>query len=211
MSRVKNLLKDFGSFRLEIPSLEIADEGVTAVWGPSGAGKTSLFRCLIGLEDCPEMKWIFRGEDLARLTPPDRHLGVVFQKLELFPHMTARQNIEFAALARGLSGAEFERRLGILREDLKLDSFLDRRASVLSGGEAQRVAISRAVITRPRFLFLDEPFSSLDADLRSDARALVKRVLEHFKIPTLMITHDEEDLRVLANHTVKVREGRVVG
>jgi ABC-type sulfate/molybdate transport systems ATPase subunit len=88
--------------------------------------------------------------------------------------------------------------------------FLSRRASVLSGGEAQRVALARALIGEPRFLFLDEPFSALDAELRAEARALVRRALAHFEVPTLLITHDESDLKDLASSVVKIRAGRLV-
>jgi ABC-type sugar transport system ATPase subunit len=141
--------------------------------------------------------------------PPERRLGVVFQSLVLFPHMTALENILFASRARNIPQDEAQRRLNELAEDLRLQNCLDRRAAFLSGGEAQRVALARAVIAQPRFLFLDEPFSSLDADLKKEARALVRRVIERLKIPTLLITHDEEDLRALAQHVVKIRDGKL--
>src|ERR1044072_1169533 len=105
MSLVENLIKDYGDFKVDIPRWEIPDRGVTALWGPSGAGKTSVFRVLIGLEECPGLKWTFGGEDLATLPVPQRRLGVLFQSLELFPHMTAQENIEFAAAAAKLDSA----------------------------------------------------------------------------------------------------------
>jgi sulfate transport system ATP-binding protein/putative spermidine/putrescine transport system ATP-binding protein len=210
MSVVKNLRRQYEDFKIDIPQWEIADQGITALSGPSGAGKTTLFRLLIGLEPCPGLEWRFGDLDLAQVPPPDRRLGVVFQSLELFPHMTAEENIRFAARARRLSAAETQSRLDELVKDLRLRSCLTRRASVLSGGEAQRVALARAVIASPRFLFLDEPFSSLDSELRAEARTLVRTVIERRKIPTLLITHDEEDLRALAQAVVKIREGRLV-
>src|SRR5262249_20906512 len=151
---------------------------------------TSVFRVLIGLEECRGLKWTFGGEDLAALPVPQRRLGVLFQSLELFPHMTARENIEFAAAAARLEGAVVKERLSQLTEDLRMNSYLARKAHLLSGGEAQRVALARAVIGGPRFLFLDEPFSALDAELKSDARTVVKKVIEKYQIPTLLITHD---------------------
>lgn len=210
MSLVEGLVRSYGDFTIDIPRWEIADSGVTALWGPSGAGKTTVFRILIGLETCPGLHWRFGDVDLASLPIPERRLGVVFQSLELFPHLSARENIWFAARARGLSGAAVEARFDRLVEDLRMSSFLARRASVLSGGEAQRVALARALIGEPRFLFLDEPFSSMDAELRGDARALVRRTLEHFGVPTLLITHDESDLRDLARDVVRIRDGRLV-
>ena len=210
MSLVENLQHSYGDFSVRIPRWEIADEGITALWGPSGSGKTTVFRLLIGLEPCPGLRWTFQGEDVAALPVPERRLGVVFQSLELFPHMTAEQNIRFAARARRLSEEETDNRLQSLVEDLRMQSYLGRPASVLSGGEAQRVALARAVIAQPRFLFLDEPFSSLDAALKAEARAVVKKVIERHHVPTLLITHDEEDLSALAAHVVRLRDGTFI-
>jgi sulfate transport system ATP-binding protein/putative spermidine/putrescine transport system ATP-binding protein len=210
MSVIKNLHREYPGFTIDIPYWEIADRGITALSGPSGSGKTTVFRLLTGLEPCPGLSWEFGGVDLASLPPPARRLGVVFQSFELFPHMTAEQNIFFAARARGLRGDEFSARVTELVRDLGLSDCLGRRASVLSGGEAQRVALARAVIAQPRFLFLDEPFSSLDRDLRIEARALVRQVISRLGIPTLLITHDEDDLRALAASVVRIRAGRLV-
>lgn len=210
MSRVENLIKDYGDFKIDIPKWEIADRGVTALWGPSGSGKTSVFRLLIGLEECEGLSWKFGDVDLATLPPPERRLGVVFQTLELFPHMTAEENILFAARARGIKNEEARDRLRDLSEELRMTGYLKRKASVLSGGEAQRVALARAVIGQPRFLFLDEPFSSLDAELRGEARALVKRVIQRLQVPTLLVTHDQEDLSALSDHVVKIKNGKLI-
>ncbi|MGE0525637.1 MAG: ABC transporter ATP-binding protein [Bdellovibrionales bacterium] len=206
MSRVENLVKEYDEFKLSIPLWEISDRGITALWGPSGSGKTTVFRILMGVEPCPSLRWFFGDLDLAQLPTPERRLGVVFQTLELFPHMTARENILFAAQARRIPQAEASTRLQELCEELRLTVCLERRATVLSGGEAQRVALARAVIGEPRFLFLDEPFSSLDAELRGEARRLVKRVIQRLQIPTLLITHDEEDLRDMADVVVPIRD-----
>lgn len=210
MSRVENMVRAYEGFRLDIPHWEIADSGVTALWGPSGAGKTTVFRMLIGLEECPGLSWTFKGEDLAKLPIPDRRLGVVFQTPELFPHMSAEENVLFAARARRLPREEVTGRLGTLARALRLDGLLGREARVLSGGEAQRVAIARALIGKPRFLFLDEPFSSLDAELKAEARKLVKDVIRDMAVPTLLITHDPDDLAALADQVVKIESGRLI-
>jgi ABC-type sugar transport system ATPase subunit len=210
MSLVKGLVRDYEGFKLDIPEWEIPDEGVTALWGPSGSGKTTAFRLLIGLDPCPGLTWNFGSVDVAALPVPQRHLGVVFQTLELFPHMTAKENILFAARTRNLPERAAQDRLRELAHDLQLQSCLERKAAVLSGGEAQRVALARAVIGRPRFLFLDEPFSSLDHDLKVDARALVNEVIQKLNVPTLLITHDQDDLAALAQTVVKIRNGRLV-
>lgn len=210
MSLVENLHRDYGDFKLSIDQWEILDEGVTVLWGPSGSGKTSVFRILLGLEECPGMKWTYQGVDLARLKTPDRRLGVVFQTLDLFPHLTAEENMMFAARARNVETDKARTRMKELVGILKMESFLQRPASVLSGGEKQRVAISRAIMGEPRLLLLDEPFSALDQELREESRKLVKNVIEQEKIPTLLVTHDQRDVEVMANKITTIRNGKLV-
>src|SRR2546423_11718502 len=111
MSLVKNLFLKYSDFKIEIPELEIADHGITALWRPSGCGKTTILRTLLGLEKCPQLVWDFKGQDLAKLSPGDRKIGVVFQSYELFPHMTGRENILFAARARNMSVEAVEKSL----------------------------------------------------------------------------------------------------
>ncbi len=211
MSIIKNLVKRYDDdFLLEIPDWKIADQGVTALWGPSGAGKTTVLRLLCGIEECEGWSWDFKGIDLARLQPPARRLGVVFQSYELFPHLSARKNILFAAEARKIPAAKAKENLDKYISVLSLSHCIDRKAEVLSGGEKQRVALARALMGEPRFLLLDEPFSALDSGLRAEARSYVKQVLSNEDIPALLITHDQEDLRVLADHVVEIKAGRLV-
>ena len=194
MSLVENLYYEYEKFKLDIPSWKILDEGITVLWGDSGEGKTTIFRILIGLEKCPKLKWSFHGVDLAKLSVPERRLGVVFQNLELFPHMTAMQNILFAAEARKVVSSIYEKKLSRWMDILKMQKFIDQKASTLSGGEKQRVALVRAMIGEPRMLLLDEPFSSLDEGLRQESRELLKNLLKEEKISTLLITHDKRDI-----------------
>jgi sulfate transport system ATP-binding protein/putative spermidine/putrescine transport system ATP-binding protein len=210
MSWVCGLTQAYGDFKIEIPEWEILDQGVTVLWGPSGAGKTSIFRILLGLESAGAFSWTFDGIDLTQLSVPDRRLGVVFQTLELFPHMTAQKNIEFAAEARRIPKLDAIKHLDELVQSLALDRCIHRRASLLSGGEKQRVALARALIGRPRVLFLDEPFSALDAELRAEARDLVNRVIQHEKVPTVLITHDRGDYQSFVGKVSEIRNGRIV-
>lgn len=210
MSRVENLLIEYSDFKIDIPFWEILDCGVTALWGPSGAGKTTVFRALLGLESVQSLKWVVDGVDLAQLPTPKRKLGVVFQTLDLFPHLSARENIRFAAEARGLSKDESRLREEELISTLMMSSFIDRSASVISGGEKQRVAIARAMIARPRVLLLDEPFSSLDSDLKAEARSLVKSAISAWKIPTVLVSHDKEDISALATKVSEIHRGQIV-
>ena len=214
MSWVRNLkcnYPDAGGFSVDIPAWEIPDHGVTALWGASGAGKTSVFRLLLGLDIAePGFSWKFGDVDLAFLPTPERRLGVVFQSFELFPLMSARENILFAAEARGRSGPEVVRHLDELVASLSLESCLSRRAGLLSGGEKQRVALARALIGTPRVLFLDEPFSALDEALRVEARALVARAIAAAGIPTVLITHDRADLAAFGGKVSEISGGRLV-
>jgi sulfate transport system ATP-binding protein/putative spermidine/putrescine transport system ATP-binding protein len=216
MSYVENLRRSYAAsgsgeaFVLDIPKWEILDKGVTVLWGPSGSGKTSVFRILLGLENCPGMVWNFKGVDLAQLKTPDRRMGVVFQSLDLFPHMTAEENILFAAKARKVESSKAQARLKHLSEVLKMRSFLKRKAAILSGGEKQRVAIARALMGEPRLLLLDEPFSALDQELRDESRRLIKSVIEAEDIPTVLVTHDQRDVEVLGNKVSKIKNGKIV-
>lgn len=210
MSLVENLFKNYGDFKIDIPSWEILDEGVTVLWGPSGSGKTSVFRHLIGLESAPNFKWNFQDQDLTKVAVPQRRLGVVFQTLDLFPHMTAEENILFAAKARGIPPKQAYEKLEELTQVLQMKSFLNRPVKVLSGGEKQRVAIARALSGTPRLLLLDEPFSALDQELRQESRALIKYVIEKENIPTLLVTHDPLDVEMLANKVSTIKLGKIV-
>lgn len=207
MSLVENLRHDYGDFKLEIPKWEILDSGVTALCGPSGSGKTSVFRMLLGLEKNLNFTWTFKGEDLAKKKTPERKLGVVFQSYDLFPHMTAKENILFAAKARKVPADRAEKRLKEIAQTLKMESFLDRKSSLCSGGEKQRIALARAIIGEPQILLLDEPFSALDSHLRSESRKLVKALIEKEKIPTILVTHDKEDVDFLANKVSYIENG----
>jgi ABC-type sugar transport system ATPase subunit len=209
MSVVSHLKKEYSNFSLDIPQWEILDHGVTALSGPSGSGKTSVLRILLGLEKCLGLQWNFKGEDLAMLPPPERRIGIVFQSYDLFPHMSAKENILFAAEARKISKSVQAERMRKLTEQLQLSSFLSTSAAFLSGGEKQRVAIARALIGSPRILFLDEPFSAMDEALREKARALVREALAEQGIPALLITHDERDIQALAHKVDRIMDGRL--
>lgn len=209
MSLVKKLRIQYNDFLVDIADWEILDKGVTVLWGPSGSGKTSVFRGLLGLEDKAECSWIFSSEDLGKLPVQKRKIGVVFQNYELFSHMTALQNIRFAAEARGIEKNEFQKHLSDLSQKLRVGPVLEKNVKLLSGGERQRVALIQALIGKPRILFLDEPFSALDEELKQESRELLKRVLIEQEIPVLLITHDKRDVDFLAQKVSLIKNGKI--
>ncbi len=207
MSVVKKLKRDVGDFIVDISDWEILDQGVTVLWGPSGAGKTTVLNTLAGLEEGSELSWIWKDQDLGKLSTEQRGLGVVFQELGLFPHLTVRKNILFPISKS--KHPHWENDLIWLTETLELQRILDSEIQVLSGGEKQRVALARALIYRPRMLLLDEPFSSLDEKLRQKTREMVLKASQHLNCPVLLITHDRQDVEVMADKVSKIAEGRI--
>lgn len=214
MSFVKGLAKTYSDFRLDVPAWEISDRGISVLMGPSGSGKTTAFHCLIGLESCPGLTWEFAGQDVMKLPLADRRIGVVFQSYDLFPHLTAEENIFFPVRARGSAlgwdskeAADYFQRFV---KHLSLQRILPTRASNLSGGEQQRVALARALMSHPRILLLDEPFSALDPQNRSEARKLLRDICEELQIPALVISHDEEDLKFFDGGRFRFESGRLL-
>ena len=211
MSCIKNLSLKLDQFELRVADLTISDSGVTAFWGKSGSGKSTLFKTLIGLYQPKNWVWNFKGEDLHKLSVSERRLGVVFQNYELFPHLTAEENILIVIKSRYAveSRAEALASLELYKNKLNLKTCWQTQAQKLSGGEKQRVSLLRALMSRPRLLLLDEPFSALDPALRQEARLMVRDLLRSLSIPVYMITHDIEDIQVLAESVIQIVHGEV--
>ena len=204
---IRNLKKNYSSFQIHIPNLELLDQGVNALVGPSGSGKTSFLRILSGLDPCHCLEWIFHEQDLAKLPIAERKIAFVFQSLELFPHMTAYENIRFAGLSS--QSTIWKQELDFLLKRLNISYCQNRRSDNLSRGEAQRVALARALVIQPRILFLDEPFSSLDDEHRKKALNLVKEMITHYKIPALLVSHNSEDIQFLAQKIIHIKDGQL--
>ena len=210
MSLVKKLKIHYDDFNVEIENWEVLDSGVTVLWGPSGSGKTSVFRGLIGLERNAQCEWIFKNQDLGRMSTPERKIGVVFQNYELFGHMTVYQNLKFAAQARKINAEVYESKITHLTKQLRIESLKHKNVKLLSGGERQRAALAQSLVGDPNILFLDEPFSALDEELRQESRELVKAIIEEYQIPVLLITHDNRDVDFLAKKVTLIKNGRII-
>ena len=207
MALIKNINFNRGSFLLKLDQLELPDTGITAFVGPSGSGKSTFFNILIGVYQPHGWSWEFKQENLATKTLSERRLGVVFQGDQLFPHLTAEENLQIVFQARN-PGASFIETVAPLKAQLNLEKCWNTLAGNLSGGEKQRISLLRALISQPRILLLDEPFSALDPELKIEARRMVKTLLRDMAIPVYLITHDIEDVRALAQNTIEISNGQ---
>ena len=210
MSLVQNVFVDFGSFQLDIPHLSLSDEGITALVGESGSGKTTFLKVLLGVQKCASFSWIFKGEDLAKLSLQKRRIGVVFQENDIFPHLTGEQNMLFAGSPRHKSKQDLKKLLDKVAHVLEINHILKQKARDLSGGEQQRLAIANALMSQSRILLLDEPFSALDSKRHQAAQSLIRNLVEEFNIPALMVTHDVRDINEVAHFVIHLSDGKVV-
>jgi len=199
-----------GAFRLKV-AFE-AGEGVTALFGRSGAGKTSVVNAIAGILRPDRGRIVINGETVFESTrgidvpTPRRRIGYVFQEGRLFPHLNVRQNLRYAGLfSRGTPASEFAR----VVELLGLKDLLDRRPGNLSGGEKQRVAIGRALLSSPRLLLLDEPLASLDTHRKSEVLQYIELLRDEIKIPIVYVSHVVEEVVRLADTVVLVSAGEV--
>jgi iron(III) transport system ATP-binding protein len=195
-------------------SLEVAAGSLTAILGASGSGKTTLLRLIAGFERADGGTIALGGElvegSRARVPPERRRIGYVPQEAALFPHLTVAGNVGFALRAGRVSGAELERRVGELLELVGLSGFERQLPHRLSGGERQRVALARALAARPALVLLDEPFSSLDVELRTSMRREVVGVLQTAGATALLVTHDQDEALSIADRVAVLQHGRIV-
>ncbi|MFN3696274.1 MAG: ATP-binding cassette domain-containing protein [Pseudobdellovibrio sp.] len=207
---LKNLAYERDSFKLEIPFLEFKYNSFNVIIGPSGAGKTTLFNLIIGLLHDERWSFMIDGEELVQKPIEKRQLGVVFQNYELFPHLSAQDNILIVMKSRNNYNAETVQLLDQYKLQLNLDKCWYTLAENLSGGEKQRVALLRAVMSQPKLLLLDEPFSALDENNRNESRQLIKKFVTDLKLTTLLITHDQKDVEIFGDKVIRLLDGRLV-
>jgi molybdate transport system ATP-binding protein len=196
--------------RREHFSLEVqvsAPAGVTVIFGPSGCGKTTLLRAVAGLEPVDHGKIVIDGSDMTAQPAHRRAVGYLFQEPRLLPHLNVLGNLKFAQrMGRQVRGQSFDEVIALL----ELDPLLGRAPFALSGGEAQRVALGRALLSAPKCLCLDEPLSALDQGLKHRILPYLERLRAHTYIPILYVTHDATEMARLADHIVLMQAGRSV-
>ncbi len=183
----------------------------TALLGPSGCGKSTTLSMVAGLVAPTSGDVLLDGRSLLGVAPEKRPVSLVFQKPLLFPHLTVEQNVGYGLRARRTDRRTTRSAVGEMLERVRLDGLGARRVGELSGGQEQRVALARALVLRPRLLLLDEPFSQLDADLRTEMRRLVRELHDASELTTLFVTHDQDEAVELADRVALMLEGRLAG
>jgi sulfate transport system ATP-binding protein len=207
---VENVSKQFGSFQaVDQVSLEINSGSLVALLGPSGSGKSTLLRLISGLEMPDSGKIILTGKDATYQSVQERNIGFVFQHYALFKHLTVRQNIAFGLEIRKAPKKKIEGKVEQLLELVQLNGLGDRYPSQLSGGQRQRVALARALAVEPNVLLLDEPFGALDAKVRKDLRAWLRRLHDEVHVTTVFVTHDQEEAMEVSDEIVVMNKGKV--
>jgi sulfate transport system ATP-binding protein len=207
---VQDVSKQFGSFQaLDQVSLEIKSGSLVALLGPSGSGKSTLLRLIAGLEMPDSGKIWLTGEDATDRSVQERNIGFVFQHYALFKHLTVRKNIAFGLEIRKAPTSKVKKKVEELLELVQLSGLGDRYPSQLSGGQRQRVALARALAVEPQVLLLDEPFGALDAKVRKDLRAWLRRLHDEVHVTTVFVTHDQEEAMEVSDELVVMNKGKV--
>ncbi len=191
-------------------SLTVKDQEFTVLLGPSGCGKTTLLRCVAGLEQVDGGRIYIGGRDVTFLPPRQRRIAMVFQSYAVFPHLTVFENIAFGLRMQRRPDAEVRQRVHQAAELLHIADLLERYPSQLSGGQRQRVAVARAIAVHPEVLLMDEPLSNLDALLRLEMRAELKRLLQDIQATTIYVTHDQVEALSLGDRIAVMRDGQIL-
>ncbi len=208
--KVENVVKTFGdTTAVNNVSLTIHDQEFLVLLGPSGCGKTTLLRAIAGLGMADSGRISIDGRDVTYLPPAQRKISMVFQSYAIFPHMTVRDNIGFGLKMHKVDKTEIARRVDESAELLHIEDLLDRRPSDMSGGQRQRVAVARALAMQAEVLLMDEPLSNLDALLRLEMRAELKRLLADVKATTVYVTHDQIEALSMGDRVAVMRDGEV--
>jgi multiple sugar transport system ATP-binding protein len=205
---LRGIEKHFGAnYVIRQLDLEIANGEFVVLLGPSGCGKTTTLRAIAGLEEIDRGEITIDEKPVQDLTPGERDIAFVFQLFALYPHLTAFDNIAFPLRATGESRAEIERKVKDVAASLRIEPLLGKRPSALSGGDLQRVAIGRALVRRPKALLMDEPIGALDAKLREDMRAELKRLHIENGTTSVYVTHDQVEAMSLADRVAVMNDG----
>ena len=207
---IQNIEKSFGKNRvLKNINIEIEKGEFISLLGPSGCGKTTLLRIISGLEEQNSGKIFVDNNDISKLNPSQRGIGIVFQNYVLFPNLTVFENVAYGLVSRKESKIEISKKVKSVLDKVDLYHIKDKYPSQLSGGQQQRVALARALVLSPKILLLDEPLSALDAKVRESLRRELKRIQRELNITTIMVTHDQEEALTMSDKLVVFNNGMV--
>jgi sulfate/thiosulfate transport system ATP-binding protein len=206
----RGITKRFGDYvALDDVSISVPEGSLTALLGPSGSGKSTLLRVIAGLEVPDAGRVLIENEDVTSRPARQREVGFVFQHYAAFKHMTVADNVAFGLKVRKRPKAETRARVDELLALVGLTHLGRRYPSQLSGGQRQRMALARALAVEPRVLLLDEPFGALDARVREELRAWLRRLHDEVHVTTIFVTHDQEEAMEISEQIVVVNEGRI--
>jgi ABC-type sugar transport system ATPase subunit len=209
--RFESVTKSFGDVTaVDSVDLDVRDGEFVCLLGPSGCGKTTTLRLIAGLERTTRGIIRIGEEDVTRVGPANRDIGMVFQDYALYPHMTVLENIAYPLKVRGATTAARGERARQVARSLQIEHLLDRTPSQISGGQQQRTSVARAVVHSPRVFLFDEPLSNLDAKLRLEARAFLKRLQREVGVTAVYVTHDQAEAMAIADRIAVMDQGRIV-
>ena len=208
---LSNVVKRFddGTIAVKGVSFELADGEFLVIVGPSGCGKTTTLRMIAGLEAISDGEIRIGDQVVNHVHPKDRDIAMVFQNYALYPHMTVRENLEFALKMRKMPKADRARRVAEAARMLELEPLLERKPKALSGGQRQRVALGRAIVRNPKVFLFDEPLSNLDAKLRTQTRAELQKLHHELRATSIYVTHDQVEAMTMADKIVVMNAGEV--
>lgn len=215
MIQIRNLTRQVGKTRvLDNISLTVEKQETLVVAGPAGSGKTTLLRVISGLDPPDKGEIHILGAKASRddkiIIPPEkRNLGMIFQDLALWPHMTALENIAFGLKANGFKKTEQHRKIRKLCDRIDIEPLLQRYPEHLSGGEKQKIALARTLVLEPAVLLLDEPLNSLDAVLKDDLLNTIRSLVKHFQITLIYVTHSREEAAFLSSRICVMIKGKI--
>ncbi|WP_137155546.1 ABC transporter ATP-binding protein [Rhizobium sp. FKL33] len=207
---IASVRKAYGSYvALDNVSLDIAAGEFLTLLGPSGSGKTTLLMALAGFVRLDGGSLTIGEQDVTRLAPNKREIGIVFQNYALFPHMSVLGNVEYPLMLRKTPRAEARERALAALARVKLDGFGDRNIAALSGGQRQRVALARAIVFEPRVMLMDEPLSALDKNLREHMQFEIRRLHDDLGVTTIYVTHDQREALTMSDRIAVMEAGRI--
>ncbi len=207
---LKNLTKNYDDQQvLRGINLDIHENEFLTLLGPSGCGKTTTLRIIAGFEEPSGGEVLFDGIDISKIPPYKREVNTVFQKYALFPHMNVFENVAFGLNIRKVDKAIVEQKVNRMLGLVGLAEYGQRDVNMLSGGQQQRVAIARALVNEPKVLLLDEPLGALDAKLRKEMQAELKKIQQEVGITFVFVTHDQEEALTMSDTVVVMNEGTI--